>query len=164
MPTRTLYSRMAVALLALLGLLDAAYLTLNHYQSRLSLVCPVGGGCETVQQSAWSTLPPGGGIPIAVLGLIGYGTLLALALAGLHRARLGPLPLDSALLLVASVGLLFSIYLTGLQLLVIHALCFWCVLSALLELTIFAVVARDWLAARPRTRLIAERHGAQTRR
>lgn len=145
MVQRTLYTRMAVALLALLGLLDSAYLTLNRYADQLSLVCPVGGGCEAVQRSDWSTLPPGAGIPVAVLGLVGYSALLSLALAGLHRERIGRVPLDAALLLVASGGLLFSIYLTGVQLFVIHALCFWCVVSALLELSIFIAVATDWL-------------------
>jgi uncharacterized membrane protein len=153
MHQRTLYARMIVALLALLGLLDAAYLTLNRYQDKLSLVCPIGGGCETVQSSAWSTLPPGNGIPVAVLGLLGYGALLSLGLAGLHRERIGPLSIDTALLVVAGGGVLFSIYLTGVQLFAIHALCFWCVVSALLELGIFAAAATDWLARRPRRRL-----------
>lgn len=157
MQQRTLYTRMVVALLALLGLLDSAYLTLNRYGDQLSLVCPLGGGCETVQRSAWSTLPPGDGIPVAVLGLIGYGTLLGLALASLHREQISRMPLDTALLLVASGGVLFSIYLTGVQLLVIHALCFWCVVSALLELGIFIAVVTNWLARRPRSQPAAAR-------
>lgn len=138
------YPRMIAALAALLGLLDAAYLTLNRYQERIGLVCPVGDGCETVQTSRWSTLPPGDGIPIAVLGLIGYGLLLALALLSLHRDRIGPLALPTALLLVAGGGFAVSLYLTALQLVVIRALCFWCVVSALLELTILLAAYRTW--------------------
>lgn len=144
MQTRSFYPRMAAALLALLGLLDAAYLTLNHYQPALGLVCPIGGGCETVQTSRWSTLPPGGGIPVALVGVIGYALLLFLAVMSLQRERLGGLSLPSLLLLVASGGLLGSLYFVALQLWVIRAICFWCMASALLEMGIWVAAYVDW--------------------
>jgi uncharacterized membrane protein len=137
MATRVLYSRMLIALLALLGLLDAAYLTLEHFSPQVALVCPIGGGCETVQASRWSTLPPGDGVPVALFGLVGYGALVLLALAGLQRDRLGPLPVAPALVALASIGVLFSLYLTALQVFVIGALCAWCLGSAALETLIW---------------------------
>jgi uncharacterized membrane protein len=146
MSTRVLYSRMLIALLALLGLFDSAYLTLEHYSPRVALVCPLGGGCETVQASRWSTLPPGGGIPVALLGLIGYGTIVLLALASLQRERLGPLPLAPALVALASGGVLFSLYLTALQVFVIGALCAWCLGSAAFELVIWLAAITGWRA------------------
>jgi uncharacterized membrane protein len=141
MPTsRALYGRMAIALLALLGFFDAVYLTLERFGPQIALVCPVGGGCEAVQASRWSTLPPGDGIPVASLGVVGYGALLLLALVGIGRNRLGPLPIAPTLLGVASGGGLLSLYFTALQLFVIGAVCSWCIGSALIEAAI-------WVAA-----------------
>jgi uncharacterized membrane protein len=141
---RLLYSRMAIAVLALLGFFDSAYLTIERFSPQVALVCPIGGGCATVQASRWSTLPPGGGIPVALLGVLGYGALIVLALAGLGRERLGPLALAPALLLVASIGLLFSLYLTALQLFVIGTLCAWCLGSAAIELLIWCAALYGW--------------------
>ncbi len=145
MSGRAQLARMAIALLALLGLLDSLYLTLNRYQSRIGLICPVGGGCETVQESIWSTVPPGGGVPVALIGLVGYSVILLLALAGLQRDTIGPVAVAPALLLLASGGMLFSVYLTAIQLWVLRTLCFWCIISALLELGIFAAAIVGWI-------------------
>jgi uncharacterized membrane protein len=146
MAMRVLYSRMLIALLALLGLFDSAYLTLEHYSPKVALVCPIGGGCETVQASRWSTLPPGGGIPVALFGLVGYGAIVLLALASLQRERLGPLTLAPALVALGSIGVLFSLYLTALQVFVIGALCAWCLGSAAIELVIWLAALAGWRA------------------
>ncbi len=149
MNERSLLPRMAAALLALLGLIDGAYLTLHHYRPSINLRCPVGGGCETVQGSAWSTLPPGGaGVPVALIGVVGYAVLLLLALVAFQRERIGPVAVPPLLLLVASGGLVFSLYLTFLQLFVIGAICFWCAMSALCELGIWLAAVVDWRAWR----------------
>jgi uncharacterized membrane protein len=141
---------MVAALCALLGLLDSAYLTLERYSAQIALVCPVGGGCETVQGSRWSTLPPGAtdGLPVALLGIVGYTVLLGLALTALQRDRVGHLAVPPVLALVASTGVLFSLYLTALQVFVIHALCAWCLGSAILELTLWLAALVDWRAWR----------------
>jgi len=141
---RSLYPRMVAAVLALLGLFDALYLTLNHYLPSVSLVCPVGGGCETVQTSSWSTLPPGGGIPVALVGVAGYALLLLIALIALQRDQVGRLALPTLLLLIASGGIGMSVYLVVLQLVVIRAICFWCMISALLESGIWIAAWLDW--------------------
>jgi uncharacterized membrane protein len=84
-------------------------------------VCVGGsGGCETVQTSSYATIF---GVPVAVVGLVGYAGLLFSALlrgeAGVYLA-----------LLLALVGTLFSAYLTYLEVFVIHAICEWCLASA----------------------------------
>jgi len=136
---------MLVALLALLGLIDSAYLAIHHYRPGVSLSCPVGGGCETVQTSAWSTLPPGGtGVPVALIGVADYVVLLVLALVALQHDRVDAVAVPPLLLLMGSGGLAFSVYLTFLQLFVIGALCFWCAMSALFELGIFGAALVDW--------------------
>lgn len=142
---RSLFPRMGITLLALLGLIDSAYLTLTRFFPAVDLACPLtGGGCETVQMSPWSTLPPGGGIPIAVLGIIGYILLFALGMTALQIERVGRVALPMALLLVASAGFAFAIYLTSIQLFVIGTICFWCMLSALMMVSIWIAALIDW--------------------
>jgi uncharacterized membrane protein len=138
---RSLYPRMVAAVLALLGLLDAGYLSLERLLgASASLVCPIGGGCVTVQSSAYATLL---GVPVAFIGVAGYATLLVLALLSLSNDQIAGVRISTLLLALASVGLLFSLYLIYLQIGVIGALCFWCVVSALLELGIWGMALLD---------------------
>ncbi|GEM_PF-696929 len=142
---RSLYPRMAVTLLALLGILDAAYLTLTRFFPNVGLTCPLaGGGCETVQMSPWSTFPPGGGAPIAVLGIIGYLVLFGLGLTALQTEQVGRVALPVALLVAASGGIATAGYLVSIQLFVIRAVCFWCAVSALLMVGIWIAAFIDW--------------------
>jgi uncharacterized membrane protein len=106
--------------LAVVGLLISGYLTWVHYMG-VTPVCVGGsGGCETVQTSSYATIF---GVPVAVVGLVGYsGLLLSALLRGEIGVYLG--------FLVALVGTLFSAYLTYLEVFAIHAICEWCVASA----------------------------------
>lgn len=107
--------------LAVLGLGIAGYLTYIHYAG-IAPVCNIAHGCEKVQASTYSKL---GGIPVAVLGLVGYvGVLAALVVDG-EPGRM-------AAALFALVGFGFSAYLTYRELFTIHAICQWCVASAIL--------------------------------
>jgi uncharacterized membrane protein len=114
--------RVGLGALAVVGLLISAYLTWVHYAG-VAPVCVGGsGGCETVQTSSYATIF---GVPVAVVGLVGYtGLLLSASLRGEVGVYLG--------FLVALVGTLFSAYLTYLEVFVIHAICEWCVASAAL--------------------------------
>src|SRR6185312_7733351 len=56
-----------------LGLAIAGYLTYVHYAG-VSPVCEIAHGCEKVQSSRWSEVA---GVPVALLGLIGYAGILA---------------------------------------------------------------------------------------
>jgi len=113
--------RRATAVLALLGIAIAGYLTWVHY-AHLDPVCVGGGGgCERVQASRWAEL---GGIPVAVLGLGGYIAILA-SLA---------LPEDTGALVatfLTLVGFGFSAWLTYTEVALINAICVWCVASAI---------------------------------
>lgn len=106
--------------LAVAGLLISAYLTWAHLAD-LTPVCGLGShGCQTVQSSRYATILS---VPVAMMGLAGYASLLLAAmLRGEAGAYLG--------LLVALVGTLFSAYLTYLEVFVIGAICQWCVASA----------------------------------
>jgi len=119
--------RMVVATLALAGVLLSTYLTLYHYGLVGTLVCGASESCEKVQLSRYAMFL---GVPVAVLGLGGYAVLLVVALAGLE-GRFAPGPRVTRLLAVISGGgAVFTIYLTYLELFKIHAVCRWCVGSA----------------------------------
>jgi uncharacterized membrane protein len=120
--------RTAILILALIGIGVAGYLTYVHYAG-LKVLCLSSGGCETVQASRFAKL---GGVPVALLGLIGYiGILGSLAI----RSELGRL----AGFGIALIGFLFSLYLTYRELFTIKAICQWCVSSAVL-MTLLAVL------------------------
>jgi len=144
------YPRMAIALMALIGLFDAAYLALERVTGG-TLVCPTGGGCETVQSSAYSLLF---GVPVAYIGLAGYAALLVAALLALNLDRIAGLPLATVLLALASVALLAGIYFSYLQVAVIGAICFWCAVSALLDLGIWVAALLNWRMARSNNPLL----------
>ena len=121
--------RLAALVLALVGIGLAVYLTYVHYAG-LQPFCAGGShGCERVQSSSYAKL---GGIPVALLGLVGYVAIAAALVAPGERARLA-----AAALAVSGFG--FSAYLTYLELFVIDAICQWCVASAVL-LTLLCVV------------------------
>jgi uncharacterized membrane protein len=132
--------RIVILVLAVVGLGIAAYTTYLHYAGFSALLC-IGGhhghsSCETVQSSTWSKVD---GIPVAVLGLVGYFTILvSLAVPGdLGRfAGFG----------VALIGFLFSMYLTYREAFSIHAYCEWCLTSAAV-MTVLAILT-GWRVVR----------------
>jgi uncharacterized membrane protein len=141
----SLYPRMAAALLSLLGLLDAAYLALERVNGG-PIACPVGGGCETVQSSAYALLF---GIPVAFIGVAGYALLLVAAVLSLQGYKLGGISLNVLLLGLASIALLAGMYFMYLQVAVIGAICFWCAIAALLDLLIWLAAFIDWRMTHP---------------
>lgn len=135
---------MLAALLALVGLFVAIYLTLFKIGVIGELVC-AAGSCETVQTSRWAIFM---GAPVAAWGIGFYVVVLALAIAG-TTARWEDSPrLSLAMLLVTGWGALFSLWLTSLELFVIHAICQWCVGSAVIALSLFVVALLDWRETR----------------
>ena len=121
--------RIAVAVLALAGAAIAAYLTYAKYADA-TIACSTGG-CETVQSSEYAEIL---GLPVPVLGLIGYLGIFATTFVAGETMRL----VGAAL---ALGGLAFSIYLLVVQIVAIGALCQWCLASdvVMLLLTVAAV-------------------------
>jgi uncharacterized membrane protein len=125
--------RLATAVLALAGVAIAGYLTWIHY-AELEPICVGGGGaCERVQSSPYAELA---GVPVALLGLIAYATVLAsLALPEAAGRMLAAF--------VSLVGFGFSAWLTYVELEKLDAVCQWCVASAVVMTGLAAVsVAR----------------------
>jgi len=140
-------TRQAIALLALVGFFVALYLWLHQIGVGGELKCGTGG-CDTVQASPWAQQL---GIPVAFYGVVGYAAILAVALVGLQPAwleRRGPILLIAAL---ATGGVLFSAWLTYLELFVIHAICRWCVTSAVIMAAIWLVSLAGLRTPVPRT-------------
>lgn len=141
--SRTL--RRVMLVLAVLGFGVASYLTYVHYAGFGALVCVGGHGghssCQTVQSSVWSKVA---GVPVALLGLIGYVLILGSLLApDREETRLATLGLTL-------VGVGFSGYLTYRELFSIHAICEWCVSSAvILTLLLIGAATRYVLGAPP---------------
>ncbi len=135
--------RMGVALLSLIGIFVAAYLYLYKIGKIGSVMCGTGG-CETVQLSRWSSFL---GMDVALIGLVGYLGLFGLALVSLQPRFAADPRLPRLLAVLSGIGVLFAVYLTWLELFVIHAICRWCVGSALIITAIFVLSLLD--ARRP---------------
>ena len=119
----------ALIVLALVGIGIAGYLTYVHYEG-LQPICAINEGCEKVQSSRYAKV---GGVPVPLIGLIGYLAIFASLLVRGELARLATAGM-------AIGGFAFSVYLTSLELFEIHAICQWCVGSAIV-MTSIAVLA-----------------------
>ncbi len=112
--------RITLTVLTVIGLGVASYLTYVHY-SGIKPVCTAGGSCLKVQSSIYSKLA---GVPVALIGLLGYVAILGSLLAPeSENSRL-------ATMACTLVGFGFSAYLTYRELFSIHAICEWCASSA----------------------------------
>jgi uncharacterized membrane protein len=131
--------RQAIAVLALAGLGIALYLWLHKIGVIGDLRCGTGE-CEYVQASPYGALL---GVPVAFYGVVGYAAMLAVALTGLQPAYLGRRWPTRLLAGLAVGGFLFTLYLTYVEVFVLHAICRWCVGSAVVitAITIVAVCA-----------------------
>lgn len=122
-----------LVILALAGLLDALYLTIEHYANISQFCSIVGvGGCDLVTGSAYATLL---GVPIALFGVLYYAGVLVLLLqyrgtGGTRAARL--------VLTLTGGATLVSLYLAYLQFFVIRALCPFCLVSGAISLLLFS--------------------------
>jgi uncharacterized membrane protein len=140
--TSTILRRVMLGL-AVIGFGVATYLTVVHYVGFQLLACTGGGAhssCQTVQSSQWSEVA---GIPVALLGLIGYiGILGSLLAPDREESRLATMGLTL-------IGFAFSGYLTYRELFSIHAICEWCVSSAVILTILFVCAVARYLLGGP---------------
>ena len=124
------------AIVSLIGLADAIYLTVEHVTGR-SVRCTIVAGCSEVLSSQYAVVA---GVPLALIGAAAYFSVFSLAtLAAFgYRAAAGLL---TALVLTM---FLVSLWLIYLQAFVIHAFCQFCLLSAAVTtaLTVIVLFAR----------------------
>jgi uncharacterized membrane protein len=122
-----------IRLLALAGIGVSGYLTWAHLANQ-SVACGQSQGCDIVQQSVYSEIA---GIPIALFGLLAYVTLFVLAMLRGHVPDNLEEYIPLAIFGISLIGVLYSAYLTYLELFVIYAICRWCVSSAVIITAIF---------------------------
>ncbi len=130
---------MFVGVLAFIGVFLSTYLTLYKLGYIGELQCAVGS-CETVNTSRWATFL---GLPVAAWGLGFYVSTLALVFVGIQERYADSRAISLALVAMTGWGVLFSGWLTYLELFVIDAICMWCVISAGLVAVMFVVSLAD---------------------
>ena len=124
--------------LALVGMGDAGYLSYFHYINAVPS-CAIKG-CEVVLASPYAKIF---GVPWSYLGLVYYTYLLGLALMLAVDPKSPALKLGA--LAYTGVGVLYSCYAVFyVQLTIIHAICQYCVLSALVTLGALCVAVWHW--------------------
>ncbi len=136
---RRLWAQFSLLILAVLGMADAFYLTLTHYDDQVVLACPDSGfvNCARVITSRYSYIP-GTSLPISLAGLgwcLVVGVLAVLMLLpGYERRWLRVLGFLWTLL-----GVLTALYLVFVEIVLLHNLCAWCTVLHILILLMFLV-------------------------
>lgn len=136
---------MVIAALSLAGVFLALYLTLYKLGYIGTLACGTGE-CETVQTSRWATFLR---LPVALWGVGFYLAMFAVAVAGTVGALAASRAISASLVALSGWGVLFSAWLTWLEIAKIHAICRFCVVSATLVVVLFGLSIADWRARRP---------------
>ena len=130
---------MIAALVSLVGLADSIYLTVKHLTGE-TVQCTILAGCEFVLNSVYSSFL---GIPLAPLGALAYFSVFSLATLAAYGYR----GTRTLLLLVVAVMLLMTLRLIYIQAFVLHHYCEFCMLSALVTITLsglmLAIIFRD---------------------
>src|ERR1041385_6601052 len=129
------------AVLSLLGLADALYLTIEHVTGQ-TVRCTIHSGCSEVLSSPYATVA---GIPLAAVGAAAYFTVFSLAtLAAFGYRAAGTLltPLITAMFFV-------SMWLIYLQAFVIREFCQYCLFSAAITTTLLVVVVVGRFVLKP---------------
>jgi uncharacterized membrane protein len=121
-------SRIVIPILSVLGLGVAFYLTYVETQN-VAAVCGPVGDCNAVQASPFAKLF--GFLPVGLLGAVGYVGIIVAWFVSRSNSGVGRL---AAILMfgMALFGVLFTVYLTYLELFVINAVCIWCLSSAVI--------------------------------
>lgn len=126
--------RRASIVLSIVGLLVALYLVYFKINPS-SALCTGAGDCEAVNASVYSEIR---GIPMAVLGALAYAFLIGVLVLESRSSFLeewGPLVVFGT----ALIGVLYSAYLTYIEVAVIHKICPYCVTSAIVMTIIFVL-------------------------
>ena len=132
-PTRISWTYIIAALLALVGLGDSIYLTVQHITGE-SLRCTIISGCSEVLSSPYAQVGP---VPLAALGAAAYFTVFSLATLAVFNYRFA-IPLLKSLVALMFLTTLWLLYL---QAFVIRHFCQYCLLSAAVTIALVVIVA-----------------------
>lgn len=132
----------ALVLLALLGFIDATYLTAEHLRGVVP-PCTVVSGCDTVLTSRYASFI---GLPVAGFGMLYYGALLIMLIIYIDT---GSRRIFRWACWLTLIGLSGSIYFLVLQVFILKAYCFYCLMSAGISITLFILGIVGLLSSRP---------------
>lgn len=133
---RSTYIYAAVAVISLLGLADATYLTIEHVTGQ-SVRCTIIAGCSEVLSSKYAVV---GGFPLAMIGAAAYFSVFSLATLAAFGYRFARTLLN---FLVAGM-LLVSLWLVYLQAFVIRSFCQYCLFSAAIIFVLAILLLIRW--------------------
>ena len=128
--------RITSIILAILGLLDSIYLVWVKFTGNYAICGPIGN-CESVNSSQYSEIF---GVPIALLGAGAYLVMVVLLLLeprGSFWAESGPIIVFG----MSLIGVLYSIYLTYIEIAILQAICPYCVISAIILVALLIISA-----------------------
>jgi uncharacterized membrane protein len=120
--------RVIAAIIALIGIADAVYLTVHYYTAE-AVPCSLTGGCEQVLTSVYADI---GGVPLAAFGAASYFIAFSLALLSIYGNRVAWTIFGVQVVLMA----IFTGWLIYVQAFLIHAFCQFCLLSAATTFTL----------------------------
>lgn len=128
-------AQIAALIAAVLGLGPATYLTIEHFSSSPSFLCPENSAinCLKVTTSEWSRVA---GMPVAVLGLVFFAVMAVLCLPWLWRVRW----LDGVRVAGGVAGIISVLYLVWAELFRIRAICLWCTVVHVLTVVLFGAI------------------------
>jgi uncharacterized membrane protein len=125
---------LVVSILSLAGALDSVYLAWLKFTGSVA-ACSNIGDCEAVNNSRYAEFA---GVPIALLGVIGYLAILGIALMEMRNPD-WKFSLRLAFFGFTLTGTLYSIYLTYIEVAILKAICPFCVLSAVIMVALFII-------------------------
>ena len=130
-----------VAILSICGIVVSSVSLQHHYATSKTAYCDIGEAfnCDLVNRSVYSSIM---GIPVALIGMLGYA-----ALAGLATAYRGRREIPTILFATAAIGLAFALYLTYIEAHVLGVWCILCLSSLFLITTTMMVAAIIWWKA-----------------
>ena len=128
-----LLTRMSIVL-AVLGMLVSAYMTIYKLTDNQTM-CLGNGGCSVVNSSVYSEVY---GIPVALVGVIGYAFILGVLLVAPLQKTLGGSAVLAAFGLCLA-GFVFTAYLIYVEIALIRALCPFCIASQIIMTLLFAL-------------------------
>ncbi len=125
-------SSAVITVLSLIGFMVAAYLTYVYYNQAETSFCVTGSSCDIVRLSGYSSID---GIPVPLIGLVGYFGLFIITVSNISERTKW-----LTLYFISLPGLVFSIYLTYVEVFVLKAICSFCLLSAIVITAIFILI------------------------
>ena len=140
--------RMTIAVLALVNCLVATYLHLWKTGRVGTLVCTAGGGCEIAQFSRFGWFL---GVDVALIGAVGYGMLVLLALLSIQPRHVDSRRMSAALLALIIPAFLFTLRLKYGEWVVLRVFCPWCFISTVSITACLILACLDWRRTAPTT-------------